>query len=53
MRDYYKKKALTREELTEFLDCVKTRRTPKVDGNEGKRNLEVVSKILEKMKETG
>jgi len=37
-------------EITEFLDCVKNRRNPKVDGEEGKRNLEIVSKVLEKMK---
>ena len=36
-------------ELIEFVDCVKKRRKPKVNGEEGKKNLEIVLKILEKM----
>ena len=40
-----------KRELVEFVDCVKNRRKPSVDGEEGKKNLEIVSKILEKMGE--
>ena len=39
-----------KNELLEFIDCVRTRKNPSVDGEEGKKNLEIVSKILEKMK---
>lgn len=37
-------------EIIEFLDCVKSRKYPKVDGEEGKKNLEIVSGVLERMK---
>ncbi len=37
-------------ELSEFMDCVKTRRKPCVDGEEGKKNMQIISQILEKMR---
>jgi UDP-N-acetylglucosamine 3-dehydrogenase len=37
-------------ELSEFVDAVKNRRNPRVNGEEGKKNLEIVSEILKKMK---
>ena len=36
-------------ELSEFIDCVKTRRKPCVDGEEGKKNMQIISQIIEKM----
>ncbi|UCG95426.1 MAG: Gfo/Idh/MocA family oxidoreductase [archaeon] len=37
-------------ELLEFIDAVKNRREPSVTGEEGKKNLEVISDIMKKMK---
>ena len=39
-----------KRELVEFVDCVKNRKKPSVDGEEGKKNLEIVSEILKRIK---
>ncbi len=42
-----------KKEIVEFINCVKERKKPSVDGEEGKKNLEIALGVLKKMKGIG